>query len=103
MTWTRKHLLGLEDLNPEEITTVLDTAEGFKEVSTRSIKKVPALRGKVVVNLFYEPSTRTRISFDNHGDIQRANTLDHHATLCDRGRVADELGMSSGTSFHFAS
>ncbi|MDP3143347.1 MAG: aspartate carbamoyltransferase catalytic subunit [Candidatus Omnitrophota bacterium] len=64
MTWTRKDLLGLEDLDKEEIELILDTAASFKEVSTREIKKVPALRGKMVVNLFYEPSTRTRVSFE---------------------------------------
>src|SRR5881396_4144412 len=61
--WTRKHLLGLEELSADEIRFVLDTAFSFKEVSTRSVKKVPALRGKVVVNAFFEDSTRTRTSF----------------------------------------
>lgn len=64
MSWLRKDLLGLEDLSREEIEIILTTAESFKEVTTREIKKVPALRGKTVVNLFYEPSTRTRISFE---------------------------------------
>ncbi|MDP2940446.1 MAG: aspartate carbamoyltransferase catalytic subunit [Candidatus Omnitrophota bacterium] len=64
MLWTHKDLLGLEDLNKDEIELILSTAESFKEVSTREIKKVPALRGKTVVNLFYEPSTRTRVSFE---------------------------------------
>jgi len=64
ISWTKKDLLGLEYLTPEEITLILDTAESFKEVSTREIKKVPALRGKTAVNLFYEPSTRTRVSFE---------------------------------------
>ena len=64
MVWARKDLLGLEDLSKEEIEFILSTAESFKEVSTREIKKVPALRGKTVVNLFYEPSTRTRVSFE---------------------------------------
>lgn len=64
MVWTRKDLLGLEDLSKEEIELILTTAESFKEVTTRDIKKVPALRGKTVVNLFYEPSTRTRVSFE---------------------------------------
>jgi aspartate carbamoyltransferase catalytic subunit len=64
MTWTKKDLLGLEELSREEIELILSTAESFKEVSTREIKKVPALRGKTVVNLFYEPSTRTRVSFE---------------------------------------
>jgi aspartate carbamoyltransferase catalytic subunit len=64
MTWTRKDLLGLEYLSREELELILSTAESFKEVSSREIKKVPALRGKTVVNLFYEPSTRTRVSFE---------------------------------------
>jgi len=64
MNWTRKDLLGLEELSREELELILETAESFKEVSTREIKKVPALRGKTVVNLFYEPSTRTRVSFE---------------------------------------
>jgi len=62
--WTKKDLLGLEYLSTEEIEHILYTAASFKEVTTRQIKKVPALRGKTVVNLFYEPSTRTRISFE---------------------------------------
>lgn len=61
--WTRRHLLGLEDLSAEEINHIFRTAESLQEVSTRSIKKVPALRGRVVVNLFLEDSTRTRMSF----------------------------------------
>ena len=64
MRWTRKHLLDIESLTADEITTVLDTARAFKAVGKRAIKKVPALRGKTVVNLFVEPSTRTRISFE---------------------------------------
>jgi aspartate carbamoyltransferase catalytic subunit len=64
MSWNRKHLLDIESLTPEEILTVLDTARGFKAVGERAIKKVPALRGKTVINLFVEPSTRTRISFE---------------------------------------
>lgn len=63
INWTKKHLLGLEDLSADEINIIFDTAKSFKEVSTRNIKKVPALRGKVVVNMFVEPSTRTRTSF----------------------------------------
>ncbi len=64
MVWTRKDLLELEGLSKEEIEFILNTADSFKEVSSRDIKKVPALRGKTVVNLFYEPSTRTRVSFE---------------------------------------
>ena len=64
MRWTRKDLLDLQSLSVEEITAVLDTARAFKAVGERTIKKVPALRGKTVINLFIEPSTRTRISFE---------------------------------------
>ncbi len=59
-----KDLTGLERLSAEQITTMLDVAEPFKEISERPIKKVPVLRGKTIVNLFYEPSTRTRVSFE---------------------------------------
>ena len=59
-----KDLVGLEDLSTDQIVTVLDTAEAFKEISERQIKKVPVLRGKTIVNLFFEPSTRTKISFE---------------------------------------
>src|SRR3989454_7861826 len=59
-----KDLVGLESLSPDQIRLILDTAEPFKEVSERPIKKVPALRGKTIVNLFFEASTRTRISFE---------------------------------------
>ena len=62
--WTRKDLLGLRELSAEEIRLILRTAESFREISLRPIKKVPALRGKTVVNLFFEPSTRTRTSFE---------------------------------------
>ncbi len=64
MSWNRKHLLDIQSLTAEEIITVLDTARAFKAVGERTIKKVPALRGKTVINLFVEPSTRTRISFE---------------------------------------
>jgi aspartate carbamoyltransferase catalytic subunit len=64
MTWNRRHLLDIESLSAEEISLVLDTARAFKSVGERAIKKVPALRGKTVINLFIEPSTRTRISFE---------------------------------------
>src|SRR5215217_1343523 len=64
MSWNRKHLLDIQSLTAEETTTVLDTAQAFKAVGERAIKKVPALRGKTVVLLFIEPSTRTRISFE---------------------------------------
>jgi len=62
--WTRKDLVGLQELSAEEITLVLDTASAFKDVGTREIKKVPALRGQTMVNFFVEASTRTRVSFE---------------------------------------
>lgn len=64
MSWHRPHLLDIESLTADEILTVLDTAKAFKAVGERAIKKVPALRGRTVVNLFIEPSTRTRTSFE---------------------------------------
>src|SRR5919204_15071 len=59
-----RHLLGIADLDAEEIQRILDTAEAMKEIAARPIKKVPTLRGRTVVNLFFEPSTRTRTSID---------------------------------------
>jgi aspartate carbamoyltransferase catalytic subunit len=70
-----KDLLGIADLTPGEISLVLDTAEAMKEVGTRPIKKVPALRGKTVINLFFEPSTRTRTSFEIAEKRLSADTL----------------------------
>ena len=64
LRWTKKDLLSLRGLSAEEIRLILQTAESFREISLRPIKKVPALRGKTVVNLFFEPSTRTRTSFE---------------------------------------
>ena len=63
-TFKRKHLLGIRDLSAGEIAHLLDTAETFRDVSRREIKKVPALRGRTVINLFFEPSTRTKTSFE---------------------------------------
>src|SRR5215210_3538988 len=62
--WTRKDLVGIQELSAEELVHVLDTAAAFKTVGTREIKKVPALRGKTLVNFFDEASTRTRVSFE---------------------------------------
>lgn len=64
MAFRQQHLLGLEGLSREEILFLLDTAASFREISTRDIKKVPTLRGKTVVGVFFEPSTRTRVSFE---------------------------------------
>ena len=70
-----RHLLSVGDLTPEEVMLILDTAEAMKEVGTRPIKKVPTLRGKTVVNLFFEPSTRTRTSFEIAEKRLSADTL----------------------------
>lgn len=64
MTWKRKDLLGLDELSADELRVLLETARAFKGVGERSLKKVPALRGKTLVNFFVEPSTRTRTSFE---------------------------------------
>lgn len=64
MSWNRRHLLDIQSLSREEIITILDTARSFRAVGERPVKKTPVLRGKTVVNLFVEPSTRTRISFE---------------------------------------
>src|SRR5664279_3962066 len=77
-----RHLLGIEDLEPGEISLILDTAVAMKEVGTRSIKKVPALRGRTVVNLFFEASTRTRLSFE----------------LAEKRLSADTMGMTTAGS-----
>lgn len=80
MKFNRKDLLGIQDLSGEEITLILDTAESFIEVSTREIKKVPTLRGKTVINLFYEASTRTRTSFEIAGKRLSADTINISAS-----------------------
>jgi len=74
-TWTRHDLFDLQRLSADEIGLILDTAASFKEVSTRDVKKVPALRGKTVVMLFFEPSTRTRVSFELAAKRLSADTL----------------------------
>lgn len=75
MEWHRRHVLGLSDFHPEEMEFVIDTARSMEEVLTRDIKKVPALRGKTVVNLFYEASTRTRTSFEMAGKRLSADVV----------------------------
>lgn len=81
MTWNRKHLLDIETLSREEVLTVLNTAKAFKAVGERAIKKVPALRGKTVINLFVEPSTRTRISFELAAQRLTADIINFSAEL----------------------
>ena len=80
--WTRKDLLGIAELQPAEIELILDSAQTFLEVARRPIKKVPTLRGKTVVNLFFEPSTRTRSSFE----------------IAEKRLSADSLNFSSKSS-----
>ncbi|HKZ33222.1 MAG TPA: aspartate carbamoyltransferase catalytic subunit [Vicinamibacteria bacterium] len=75
MSFPHRHLLGIEPLEPTEILTILDTADALREILDRPIKKVPALRGKTVVNLFYEPSTRTRSSFEIAERVLSADSL----------------------------
>ncbi len=82
MTLSIRHLLGLEAVGEQDITVILDTAESFKEVLDRPIPKVPTLKGKTVVNLFFEPSTRTRISFE----------------LAEKRLSADTVNFSTSTS-----
>ncbi|MCH7916610.1 MAG: aspartate carbamoyltransferase catalytic subunit [Planctomycetes bacterium] len=100
--WQRKHLLGLRELSREEITYILDTAEGFEQISTRSVKKAPPLRGKVVVNLFFEDSTRTRSSFTLAAHRLSADTLDFSKesssvskgeTLLDTAKNLEAMGI----------
>jgi len=100
--WQRKHLLGLRELSAEEITYILDTAQGFEQISTRSVKKAPPLRGKVVVNLFFEDSTRTRNSFalaasrlsaDIIEFTKKSSSVSKGETLLDTARNLEALGI----------
>lgn len=74
-TFAHRHILGMEQLSREDISHILATADSFKEISTRSIKKVPALRGYTIINLFFEPSTRTRLSFEVAAKRMSADTF----------------------------
>jgi aspartate carbamoyltransferase catalytic subunit len=80
MKLERKDILGMRDLSLDEINLILDTAESFLEISTREIKKVPTLRGKSIINLFYEASTRTRTSFEIAGKRLSADTINISAS-----------------------
>jgi aspartate carbamoyltransferase catalytic subunit len=75
MSFAHKHILGTEYLSADDIRQILDTADSFKEINSRDIKKVPTLRGKTIVNLFYEASTRTRTSFEIAGKRLSADTI----------------------------
>jgi len=85
-TWKQKDILGLKDLTVDEINMILDTADTFKEINTREIKKVPALRGKTVVNMFYEPSTRTRTSFEIAAKRLSADTVNFSSSSSSLGK-----------------
>ncbi len=107
-----KDLVGLEPLSAEQITMILDTAEPFKEVSERSIKKVPALRGKTIVNLFFEASTRTRISFefaekrlsaDTVNIAAQGSSLSKGETLVDTARNLEAMRIDMVVVRHHAS
>ena len=98
-----KDLLGIAELSPEEILLILDTTEAMKEISQRQIKKVPALRGRTVVNLFFEPSTRTRTSFeiaekrlsaDTLGVAVASSSVVKGETLVDTARNIEAMGPS---------
>jgi aspartate carbamoyltransferase catalytic subunit len=100
--WTRKHLLALESLSAAEIEFALGTADTFKEVSTRSVKKVPALRGRVLVNAFFEDSTRTRTSFslaasrlscDVVDFSEKGSSVSKGETLIDTARTIEAMGV----------
>ena len=100
--WKHKHLIGLRELSREEIEHILDTAQGFEEISTRSVKKAPTLRGKVVVNLFFEDSTRTRNSFSLAANrlsadviefTQKSSSVSKGETLLDTARNLEAMGI----------
>ena len=102
VVWHHKHLLGLRDLTAEEITFILDTAKGFEQISTRSVKKAPPLRGKVVVNLFFEDSTRTRNSFTLAANrlsadviefTKTASSVSKGETLLDTAKNLEAMGV----------
>ncbi len=107
-----KDLVGLEPLSADQIRMILDTAEPFKEVSERSIKKVPALRGKTIVNLFFEASTRTRISFefaekrlsaDTVNIAAQGSSLSKGETLVDTARNLEAMRIDMVVIRHHAS
>jgi len=110
--WTKKDLIGLEYLSIEEIRLILDHAKSFKEVLARPLRKVPTLRGKTVVNLFYEPSTRTRTSFelaakrlsaDVINIVKESSSIQKGETLIDTGRNLEALKIDVIVVRHNAS
>ncbi|MBU1147519.1 MAG: aspartate carbamoyltransferase catalytic subunit, partial [Candidatus Omnitrophica bacterium] len=94
--WAHKDLLGLEYLSKEDIVLLLDTSDSFREILDRPIKKVPALRGKTVVNLFYEPSTRTRVSFEIAAKRLSADVINiaTEASSVKKGETLNDTGKN---------
>lgn len=112
MSLKRKDLTGLIDLSKEEILTILDTAEKFKEINSRELKKVPALKGKTIANLFFEPSTRTRTSFEIAGKRLSADVINFTAsassttkgeTLIDTVKNIEAMGVDMFVVRHYYS
>ncbi|MCX8045192.1 MAG: aspartate carbamoyltransferase catalytic subunit [Desulfobacterota bacterium] len=96
MELRQKHLLGIEDLSAGEISLILETAASMKEVSSRDIKKVPTLRGKTVINLFFEPSTRTRTSFEIAGKRLSADVINISSSSSSvvKGETLEDTGKN---------
>ena len=96
MNWPHKDLLGTRELSKEEILLILDTAESFKEISRREIKKVPTLRGKTIITAFYEPSTRTRVSFEIAAKRLSADTISISGTTSSavKGETLKDTGRN---------
>jgi aspartate carbamoyltransferase catalytic subunit len=103
--WTRKDLLGLRELAAEEINFVLETTDAFNQVGTREIKKVPALRGKTLMNFFVEPSTRTRTSFELAALRLSADVINISATTSSltKGETLKDTGSIARRYSCFAS
>lgn len=108
--WRRRHILDLDDFTGEEMELVLDTADAMKEVLSRDIKKVPTLRGKTVVTLFYEPSTRTRVSFEQaaknlSADVinlaSSGSSIEKGESLIDTVRTLQALGADAIVMRHY--
>src|SRR5256884_1520370 len=108
----RKDLLGIQDISREEILEILDTAESLQEISSRPIKKVPTLRGKTIINLFFEASTRTRTSFEIAGKRLSADVVNISAstssvskgeTLIDTAKTLDAMAADCVVVRHPAS
>lgn len=100
MTISHKHLIDIDEYTPEEVTEILDTAKSFKEVNDRAIKKLPTLRGRTLINLFLEPSTRTRTSFEIAGKRLSGDVINFSAsssstvkgeTLVDTAQTLDAM------------